>query len=334
MITDAPVRRIGPQALSLVCVITLAWPHAVRSTLYRTLYPLVGIEQTVLSAAPSRLVPLGYMADATDDLSVFRQVAAPAVVGVDDEALRLRKLTDLIYSYHPGNETSPLIPGGRERGPHAIFSEIQSGKFALCGQKTLVLAAMWRSLGGDVRQVRFSPGEDIAWYAAHYGVEVYSERWRKWLYFDVTLNGYATSSSGEPLSLVELNDQIVNGERPTLVASREHFDWNEEQFLDALRKNRLQVYSLDNRLRQQDPDRRFGALNFAYGFLSQLPKPFDRIVDAVTGDAATRFIALPSRPVSSGQAVALTASPSASGPSLSDPRPAARAGRGRHRRSF
>lgn len=328
------MRRIGSPALSLVCVIALGWPHAVRSTLYRAFYPLVGIEDTVLSAAPSSLISLGYMADSTDELAVFQQAAAPAVDGVDDDALRLRKLTDLIYSYHPGSAPRPLIPGGRERGPHAIFSEIQSGKFALCGQKTLVLAAMWRSLGGDVRQVRFSPGEDIAWYAAHYGIEVYSARWRKWFYFDATLNGYATSSTGEPLSLVELNELVAGGERPTLVASREHFDWNEDQFLDALRKNRLQVYSLDNRLRSQDPDRRFGALNFGYPVLSQLPKPFDRIIDAVTGDAATRFVARPGRLAASGAAVVLTASQSEPAPSPSDPRSAARAGRGRHRRSF
>lgn len=319
--------------LSLACVVALGWPHSVRATLYRSVYPLVGLEHAVLAAPPAELVRLGYLVDDAAELSRFRDVAAPAVEGIEDDALRLRKLTDLIYSYHPSREPFPRIPGGRERGVHAIFADIQDGKFALCGQKTMVLAAMWRSLGGDVRQIRFSTGDDIAWYAAHYGIEAYSKTWRKWFYFDVTLNGYAASPSGEPLSLVEINERTAVGDRPTMITSDEHFDWHEDQFLAALRANSLQVYSLDNRLREQDPDRRFGALNFGYRFFSQLPKPFDRVVDAVTGDAATRFVARQA-PRDSPVQVQLSASRIGQGLSPSDLRPTARAGRGRHRRSF
>lgn len=317
---------------------TLGWPHAVRTSLYRSLYPLVALDQTVLAAPPAKLVPFGYRVDDAAELAAFRAVAAPVTTGIDDESLRLRNLTDLIYSYHQGPAAAPVIQiqGGRERGARAIFADIQSGKFALCGQKTLVLAAMWRSLGGHVRQIRFSRSDEIAWFAAHYGIEVYSERWRKWFYFDATLNGYASNGAGEPLSLVEINEHLSGGEHLTLVASDTYFDWNPSQFLASLRANPLQVYSLDNRFRRQDPDRRFGALNSGYSWLAQLPRPFDKIMDAVTGDAATRFVAQSN---TGSSVVAIPMSLSASrqigpGPSPLDPPRAARVGRGRHRPSF
>ncbi|TAK12447.1 MAG: hypothetical protein EPO35_11385 [Acidobacteria bacterium] len=283
-------RRLGFPALSLVCVMTLGWPHAVRTALYRSLYPLVAIDPSALAAPPDRLTSYGYVVDPPDELAAFRAAASPAVSGVTDDGARLRHLTDLIYSYHPGRDPFPVIPGGRERGVRAIFDDIVSGQFALCGHKTLVLAAMWRSLGGDVRQIRFTAGDEIAWYAAHYGIEVYSSQWRKWFYYDATLNGYAAANSGEPLSLVELNERLARGDDVAMVASEKYTDWSAEQFLAFLRLNRLQVYSLNNRMRGQDPDRRFGILNFGYAWLSQLPRPLDRVVDAVTGDGGRRFV--------------------------------------------
>ena len=117
-------RRLGSPVLSLACVVALGWPHGVRATLYRAVYPLVGLDHSVLAAPPAELVPLGYLVDDAAELSRFRDVAAPAVEGIEDDALRLRKLTDLIYSYHPGREPFPRIPSGRERGVHAIFSDI------------------------------------------------------------------------------------------------------------------------------------------------------------------------------------------------------------------
>ncbi len=287
------MRHIKSSALSLVCVVALGWPHAVRSTLYRAIYPVVALDRASLAAPPHVLGSLGYTVDPAEELTRFRDAASPLVAGVDDEALQLRNLTDFIYSYHPSRDPFPRIAGGRERGVHAIFEEIQAGKFALCGQKTLVLAALWRSLGGDVRQIRFSAGDQVAWYAAHYGIEVYSSQWRKWFYFDATLNGYASKPSNEPLSLAEINDHLESGDTLRIISSGEFFDWDATQFLTALRANRRQVYSFDNRLRVHDPDRRFGALNFGYAVFSKLPKPFDRVIDAMTGDAATRFIAQP-----------------------------------------
>ena len=289
-------RRVGSPALSLVCVIALGWPHAVRTSLYRTLYPLVALDQASLAAPPSELTALGYRVDAAGELASFHDQAAAVTAGVSDDGLRLRKLTDLIYSYHPGRETTPIIAGGRERGARAILTDMQAGQFALCGHKTLVLAALWRSLGGDVRQIRFTKDDEIAWYAAHYGIEAYSPQWRKWFYYDATLNGYAADATGRPLSLVEIDDHLARGDDLAMIASAEHYDWDTTQFLAFLRQNRLQVYALDNRLRSHDPDRRFGALNFGYSWLSRLPRPLDRVVDTDTGDAERRYIVEPGFP--------------------------------------
>jgi hypothetical protein len=286
-------RRVGSPALSLVCVIALGWPHAVRTSIYRTLYPLSALDQPTLAAPPSELAALGYRVDSAAELASFRDAAATATAGVSDDGLRLRKLSDLIYSYHPGRDPQPIIAGGRERGPSAIFADMKSGQFALCGQKTLVLAALWRSLGGDVRQIRFTKDDETAWYASHYGIEAYSPQWSKWFYYDATLNGYATDALGRPLSLVEINDHLALGHDLAMVASADRYDWDAAQFLAFLRENRLQVYALDNRLRSHDPDRRFGVLNFGYSWLSQLPRPLDRFVDTMTGDAERRFVARP-----------------------------------------
>jgi hypothetical protein len=228
--------------------------------------------------------------------------------------MQMRRLADLIYSYHPGRETAPIIAGGRERGPRAILADMQAGQFALCGHKTLVLAALWRSLGGDVRQIRFTKDDEIAWYAAHYGIEAYSHQWSKWFYYDATLNGYAADGQGRPLSLMEINDQLALGDDVAMVANAEHYDWDTSQFLEFLRLNRQQVYALDNRLREHDPDRRFGPLNFGYAWFSRLPRPLDRVVDSLTGDAERRYVARSTPPASTAR-MHLSASPFEPAPS-------------------
>src|SRR3982750_90408 len=94
-------RRVGSPALSRVCVIALGWPHAVRTSLYRALYPLVEIDQAALAAPPAQLIPLGYQVDSPADLELFRAAAGPAA-GIADDLLRMRTLSDVIYRYHPG----------------------------------------------------------------------------------------------------------------------------------------------------------------------------------------------------------------------------------------
>jgi hypothetical protein len=260
------------------------------TSLYRAGYPLVELDQAQLAVTPAELAPLGYLVDPPSELTAFHAVAAPAVAGLTSDPARLRRLADVIYNYHPSPVQSPVIPGCRERGVHAIFADIEAGGFPLCGHKTIVLAALWRSLGGDVRQIRFTEDDAKAWRGAHYGIEVYSPALQKWFYYDATLNGYAVSPAGEPLSLVELNDYLARDADVTVIGNTTQFDFGPNDFLRLLRTNPQQVYAFDNRLRPQDPDRRFGALHFAYPLFSRLPSPIDRVMDAITGDAGTRYV--------------------------------------------
>jgi hypothetical protein len=310
------VRRLGFSSLSLACVLVLGWPHVVRTSVYRVAYPLVSVDRTQLDVPPEALVPLGYVLDDPADLLRFHAIAAPAVAGLTSDPARLRSLADLIYSYHPSNDPFPIIPGGRERGVRAILSDIQAGGFALCGHKTMVLAALWRSLGGDVRQIRFTSSDEIAWLASHYGIEVFDRDLRKWFYYDATMNGYAVSADGTPLTLVELNESLALGGDVTVVTNPTRRDWGPDEFLRFLRQNQLQVYGFNSKLRDQDPDRRFGALHFGYALLSRLPRPLDRVVDAVTGDAGRRYVVRPNAAAPAPSArLRVIASPIAPAPS-------------------
>jgi hypothetical protein len=75
-----------------------------------------------------------------------------------------------------------------------------------------------------------------------------------------------------------------------IVAATDYRDWDAATFLSFLRQHQLQVFSLNNELRGLDTDRRFGRLHFAYGLFSRLPRPFDGVVDALTGDAYPRLV--------------------------------------------
>ena len=95
-----------------------------------------------------------------------------------------------------------------------------------------------------------------------------------------------------------------------LTASRRYQDWDVITFMSFLREHQMQVFSLNNRLRPLDPDRRFGSLHFAYGVLANLPAPIDRIFDAITGDAAPRLtLARRPPPPAANATLHLTASP-------------------------
>jgi hypothetical protein len=274
--------------LQLACIITLASPFAVRSFLYRQFYPLVTVSAAQLQAPPETLRPLGFRMDAPADLEAFRTIAAPVVESAESDGERLRRLGDWIYSRRQTGK--PLISGGREQGVLALLHRLQDGEQGLCGHMTLVIAGLWRSLGRDFREIRFTASDTKAWYAAHYGIEVYAPESGRWVYYDVGLNGYAVGAAGELLSLSDINQRLADGQTVSIVASTQHQDWNAETFLDFLRQHQRQVISLNNQLRGLDPDRRFGPLHFAYPLLSRLPKPFDRVVDALTGDSAPRMV--------------------------------------------
>lgn len=294
--------------LPLVCVAALGYPTTVRALLYRQFYPLVVVEASQLAGPPEALRPLGYVQDDPNDLPAFRALAQSAARTATTDGERLRRLGDMLFELRHPN--LPWIAGGREQGVQAILEKMQRGEPGLCGHNTLVLAALWRSLDRDFREVRFTSSDDSAWYAAHYGIEVYAPESRRWIYYDVGLNGYAVDEAGEPLSLAALNDRLASGSDVGIVASPQYHDWDTTQFLSFLREHQLQVFSLNNRLRGLDPDRRFGRLHFAYALFSKLPRPLDRVVDTVTGDSGPRMVLSrrPSPPAAQAR-LHLTASP-------------------------
>lgn len=299
--------------LQISCIVVLGAPNSVRAILYRQFYPLVEVEAHDLAAPPSTLADRGYRQDDPLELAAFRAIAQSAVAGATTDGQRLRQLGDMLYRWR--RPDSPLILGGREKGVHALLGEMQRGDHGLCGHMTLVFAALWRSMGRDFREIRFTASDDAAWYAAHYGIEVYLPDTRQWLYYDMGLNGYAVDGAGRPLSLSALDEHLASGHNVALVASTQYQDWDPATFMDVLRQQPLQVFSLNNRLRPLDPDRRFGRLNFARDLFASLPRPIDRVVDALTGDAAPRMTLSRRSALPAAQAMLhLTASPGGQAP--------------------
>ncbi len=301
--------------LQISCIVVLSAHGSVRAFLYRQLYPLVAVEAHELAAPPTTLAARGYLQDNPLELAAFRAIAQSAVAGATTDGQRLRQLGDMLYRWRVPH--SRVILGGREKGVHALLTEMQRGDHGLCGHMTLVFAALWRSLGRDFRQIRFTASEDAAWYAAHYGIEVYLPETRQWLYYDMGLNGYAVDGAGHPLSLSALDEHLANGHDVALVASTQYQDWDPATFIDVLRQQPLQVFSLNNQLRPLDPDRRFGRLNFARDLFASLPRPIDGVVDALTGDAAPRLTLLRRPALPAAQAMLhLTATPGGQAPFL------------------
>lgn len=293
--------------LPLVCIVTLSAPSSIRSFLYRQLYPIIPVEAQQLAAGPDALRPLGYREDDPSDLPDFRPLAQSAVRSATSDGQRLRQLGDLIYQWR-GRDPRTLS-GGREQGLQALLAKMRRGEHGLCGHNTQVLAALWRSLGRDFREVRFTTNDDVAWFAAHYGIEVYSPDARHWMYYDISLNGYPADDRGEPLSLAEFGERLASGSDIGMVASAQHQDWDTATFMSFLREHQLQVFSLNNELRALDADRRFGRLHFAYSVFSRFPHPFDRVLDAVTGDSGPRLTLTKRTPPSGRAALHLIASP-------------------------
>jgi len=287
------IARAGRFWLPLFCILTLSSPLAIRSFLYRQLYPLVPVSAGELAASPSALRQFGYRQDDPSDLAVFRTAADAILPANATDAQRLRLLGDLLYSMRNAGKT--WISGSREQGIQTIFAKMKNGEWGLCGHATLAYAALWRSLGRDIREVRFTASDDAAWFAAHYGIEIYSPTTERWLYYGGAINGYAGGEDGELLSLAELNEHLARGRDVGMVAHPTLHDWNTSTFLWFLRQHQLQVFSTNNELRTLDADRRFGRLHFAYELFLRLPRPLARVVDALTGDAGARLM-LSNRP--------------------------------------
>lgn len=157
---------------------------------------------------------------------------------------------------------------------------------------TLVVAAMWRSLGGHFREIRFSPDSHQEWAAGHYALEVYSTAEQRWFFFDVNANAFAVDANGTALSLSDINRQLRAGRPVQLITADGYRPWTRDNLLSYLQRTPSDAESiaLDNRLMLFEHDRRFGPLNFAAQFITGLPRPMDRFFDAITTSRTPRLI--------------------------------------------
>lgn len=289
--------RIWGPLFVVAALVHLSAPRAVRAFLYHQFYPIQRADQRTLHASPELLKNIGYVEDPVDDLSAFSTFATQASAGADSDGQRLSHITRRLYALRrPGR---PTVPGGRDAGIYAIFDRLQQGDSGLCGHMTLVLAAMWRSLGGDFREVRFAPAPHQEWAAGHYALEVYSPATHDWMYFDATANTYAVDDDGRALSLADINHRLLAGKNVTLVTGDGEYPWTTEELLTYLRSVPADAESvaLDNRLLMFERDRRFGRLNFAWNAITQLPRPMDRFFDAITTGRTPRLVATDAKAV-------------------------------------
>lgn len=292
----------------LACALVLAWPSGIRAALYNWCYPVMGVDARALYAAPASLQPFGYLEDNPAELADLRAVADAAVLGAHSDIERLRRLGDLVLSWRrPG---LPYMDGTRELGLREIVARLQRGEHGFCGHNVIAVSGLWRSLGRDFREVRFRTPDAASWGAGHYGIEAYLTDAEDWVYFDTELNGYAVDDAGEPLSLLELDTHLAQGEAVRVLASTRYRDISAEQLLFFVRTHPIQLYTMKNTLRAFDPDRRFGVLNGARPVLARLPSPLDRAVDTLTGDGAPRLAVVPAPPAPApGAALRVSASP-------------------------
>ena len=234
---------------------------------------------------PQSLGPLGYIEDDPAALGRFRQIAEPIVASAITEGERLRRLGDFIYGMrHRGGAS-------RERevrdGLSVILDSMEHGEPQGCSQMSVVLAACWRSLGGHTRGIRWAT---VNGNLGHFAVELYSTSHRRWMYYDMNLNGYGADQDGLPLSIAALRSNLLTKEGIELVANATEHDWSLEEFTTFLREYPIEWYALNNDSTYMEPSRRFGSLNRLFPWLVRLPYPLDRMVDNLVGDRDRRLV--------------------------------------------
>ncbi len=242
-------------------------------------------EQSV-ALPPADLRGLGYTEDDPADLAPYRAIAAPIVSGALTDAERLRRLGNYIYGLRQQSRAD-LDEREVRRGPSRLLADMEGGDVANCGQMSAMVQVFWRSLGGDSRGVRWADHEgDVG----HYGLEVYSPAAKRWLYYDMNLNGYLEDEDGMPLSVSSVRANLLSGEDLHFAANPLRHDWTPDEFTSFVRRYPVEWYALNNRFLYMEPNRRFGPLNVFYPLLSKLPYPTDRVVNNLMGARDRRMV--------------------------------------------
>jgi hypothetical protein len=238
-----------------------------------------------INEPPQTLLARGYTEDSPAELLAFRAVAEPIVAGSSNDAERMRRLGDYLYSLRLPD--APDFSGPRDQPLTVIMSVLRRGEHGSCGEMSRVLAAFWRSLGGHTRAVRWATADG---HIGHDAVELYSAGYRRWVYYDMNLNGYGQEDDDTPLSIASLRAKVLTDEDVHLVENPRAHDWNGEEFRAALEDFPVEWYALNNRLLYFEENRRFGSLNRFEPLLSRLPAPIDRFADQLFGDRDRRMV--------------------------------------------
>jgi hypothetical protein len=240
--------------------------------------------EAVVNLAPGDLESLGYREDDPSELSRYRDLAAPVVASKSSDQERIRALGDWIYALRrPG----AADVAGRDPRLSATLAALQRGEAGSCGDMSLVLAAMWRGLGGHSRAVLWTTADGAI---RHQAVELFSTTLRRWIYYDVNLNGYGADENGTPLSIAALRSLLLTGEHIQLVANARAHDWTPRQLIEFIRASPLEWYALNNRLLYFEADRRFGVLNRRWRWMVQAPMPLARALDNLVGERDRRLV--------------------------------------------
>src|SRR5438105_3637655 len=154
---------------------------------------------------------------------------------------------------------------------------------------SVILAALWRSIGGDFRLVQWTT---VNGSLGHVAVELYSDSHRRWMYYDMNVNGYFKDDDGAPLSIASVRSNLLTDEDVNVVANDDprFHEWTRREFQSALQNYPVERYLLNNALLALEPNRRFGPLNGFYRALNRLPTPIDAIVDNLTGTRDRRLV--------------------------------------------
>ena len=249
-------------------------------------YDFIEVEsEAFINDPPDALWPLGFTEDAPSDLAAFRTIAARLVDGSANDAEKFRRLGDYIYTLRrPG---APDLAGGRHLPLSVAWVSLQRGEHGDCAAMSQLLAVLWRSLDGHTRAVQWANADGMI---GHIAVELYSDAYRRWVYYDMNLNGYGEDESGTPLSIASLRSNLLTNEDLHLVANPKLHEWNGEEFHAALVQTPVEWYALNNRALYFEPGRRFGRFHRVAWLFNRLPGPLDRVVDNVVGDRDRRIV--------------------------------------------
>jgi hypothetical protein len=283
----------GNASMFLVIVIAalhagaLVWMFSSRDRLRLVTFDFHEVpNESFMMTPPEGLRAFGYVEDDVASLRMFADIARPILQGAPDDAERLRRLGDYIYALR----TSHTQLAEDERGPLLeMFAKVRSGQAADCGQMSKILSAFWRSLGGHSRLVQWTTVEGVV---GHVSVELYSSSYRRWIYYDMNVNGYFKEDDGRPLSSSAVRVNLLTDQDVHLVANEDarFHEWTSAEFQEIVHEFPVEWYSLNNTPMALEPNRRFGVLNPFYPLLVRLPAPAGAALDNLTGARDRRLV--------------------------------------------